>query len=182
MKGYSETLDYLYGLEKFGIVFGLASVTRILSLIDNPHKALKTVHIAGTNGKGSVASMVATGGPAARVTDVGLYTSPHLISFTERITVNGEPISEKEVVELTQFIRERIEENDAGLRFTFFDFTTALAFEYLRRKRVDLAVIEVGLGGRLDSTNVLQPLVSVITNVALDHQDYLGNTIEDDSP
>jgi dihydrofolate synthase / folylpolyglutamate synthase len=177
MKGYSETLDYLYGLEKFGIVFGLDGVERILSLIDNPHESLRTIHVAGTNGKGSVASMVAEMARRAGYS-VGLYTSPHLISFTERITVNGKPVSEKEVVELTQFIRERIEENDAGLRFTFFDFTTALAFEYLGRQKVDLAVIEVGLGGRLDSTNVLLPLVSVITNVALDHQDYLGNSLE----
>lgn len=177
MKDYSGTLDYLYGLEKFGIVFGLAGVTRILSLLGNPHDSLRTVHIAGTNGKGSVASMVAQAAKQAGYR-VGLYTSPHLISFTERITVNGEPIDEAEVVELTQFIRERIEEHDRELRFTFFDFTTALAFEYLRRKKVELAVIETGLGGRLDSTNVLLPLVSVITNVAMDHQDYLGNTIE----
>jgi dihydrofolate synthase/folylpolyglutamate synthase len=177
MKDYSGTLDYLYGLERFGIVLDLAGVTGILSLIDNPHNFLKSVHIAGTNGKGSVASMVARIARQAGYT-VGLYTSPHLISFTERIAVNGEPISEAEVVELTQFIRKRVEKKNKELRFTFFDFTTALALEYLRRRKVDLAVIEAGLGGRLDSTNVLLPLVSVITNVALDHQDFLGNTIE----
>jgi len=177
MKGYSETLDYLYGLEKFGIVFGLAGVTRILSLIDDPHKSLRTVHVAGTNGKGSVAAMVARIAREAGYR-VGLYSSPHLISFTERITVNGEPITEEEVVGITRFMRERIERDAPDLHFTFFDFTTALAFDYLRRKNVDLAVIEVGLGGRLDSTNVLMPLVSVITNVALDHCDYLGDSVE----
>jgi dihydrofolate synthase/folylpolyglutamate synthase len=177
MKGYSETLDYLYGLEKFGIVLGLEPVSHLLSLIDNPHKTLKTVHIAGTNGKGSVASMVAAVARQAGY-KTGLYTSPHLVSFTERITINGEPITENEVVDLTRFIRGRIEDNDVAMPFTFFDFTTALAFEHLRRKGIDLAVVEVGLGGRLDSTNVLLPLVSVITNVALDHQEYLGSTIE----
>ncbi len=182
MKGYSETLDYLFGLEKSGIVVGLDHITHILALIGNPHESLRAVHIAGTNGKGSVASIVSEIARRAGYR-VGLYTSPHLVSFTERITIDGEPISERDVAELTAFIRERIEAADTqdkngALAFTFFDFTTALAFEYFKRKIVDLAVIEVGLGGRLDSTNVLLPLVSVITNVALDHQDYLGETIE----
>jgi dihydrofolate synthase / folylpolyglutamate synthase len=177
MKGYPEALEYLYGLEELGIIFGLEHVSRILSLIDDPHKSLRAVHVAGTNGKGSVAAMVAT---IARRADynTGLYTSPHLVSFTERIRVNGEPITEKEVVELTQFIRGRVVAGDPAMSFTFFDFTTALAFEYFKRKGVDLAVVEVGLGGRLDSTNVLLPLVSVITNVALDHEDYLGTSVE----
>jgi dihydrofolate synthase/folylpolyglutamate synthase len=109
----------------------------------------------------------------------GAYTSPHLISFTERITVNGEPIREEEVVELTQFIKERTDREDRQRTFTFFDFTTALAFVYFKRKGVDVAVVEAGLGGRLDSTNVISPLVSVITNVGLDHQDYLGATVEE---
>lgn len=175
MKGYSETLEYLYGLEKFGIVFGLDSIRWILSLIDNPHEAFKTIHIAGTNGKGSVAAMLAAVLRAAGYR-TGLYTSPHLVSFTERITVDGAAISEEEVVELTQFIEGRI---DSDRPFTFFDFTTALAFECFRRKGVELAVVEAGLGGRLDSTNVIGPMVSVITNVEFDHQDYLGSTIEE---
>jgi len=178
MKGYSETLDYLYGLEKFGILFGLENIKWILSLIDNPQDAIRTVHVAGTNGKGSVASMLSeilkTAGYAT-----GAYTSPHLISFTERITVNGEAISEEEVIDLTRFIKERIDREDGGRHFTFFDFTTALAFLYFKRKGIDIAVIEVGLGGRLDSTNVIYPLATVITNVALDHKEYLGDTIED---
>ena len=178
MKEYNDTLRYLYNLEKFGIVFGLENITWILDLIDNPHKALKVVHIGGTNGKGSVASMLSyilkEGGYC-----VGKYTSPHLMSFTERITINEEEITEEEIVELTAFIREKIEKKDSNRFFTFFDFTTALAFEYFYRKNVDIALIEVGLGGRLDSTNVVEPLVSIITNVGLDHTEYLGNNIMD---
>ncbi len=178
MKGYSETLDYLYGLEKFGIVFGLENIRWILSLLDNPQDSYQSIHVAGTNGKGSVASMVSfvLKGAGFRT---GAYTSPHLVSFTERITVDGEPIREAEVVELTQLIKKRTDEEDRQRTFTFFDFTTALAFVYFKRKGVDVAVVEAGLGGRLDSTNVISPLVSVITNVALDHQDYLGDTVEE---
>jgi dihydrofolate synthase/folylpolyglutamate synthase len=178
MTGYSTTLEYLYGLEKSGIVFGLDNIFWILSLIDNPHTFLKTIHIGGTNGKGSVARMSSAILQEAGYT-VGCYTSPHLVSFTERITINDGEISESQTVELTAFIRERVETADRSRSFTFFDFTTALAFEYFRRKKVDLAVIEVGLGGRLDSTNVILPLVSVITNVDFDHMDYLGGSIHE---
>jgi dihydrofolate synthase/folylpolyglutamate synthase len=178
MKEYSQALDYLYGLEKFGMAFGLENITWLLGLIGNPQESLKAVHIAGTNGKGSVAAMLSemlkTAGYAT-----GRYTSPHLVSFTERIAVNGDCIMEAEVAELTQFIKERVDREGSGRRFTFFDFTTALAFEYFKRKGVAIAVVEVGLGGRLDSTNVLRPLVSVITNVAFDHQEYLGNTLRE---
>jgi dihydrofolate synthase/folylpolyglutamate synthase len=178
MNGYSATLEYLYGLEKSGIVFGLDNIHWILSLIDNPHNLLKTIHIGGTNGKGSVARMSSAALREAGYR-VGCYTSPHLISFTERIAVDDVPISEAETVELTEFIKGRIEAAGPSRRFTFFDFTTALAFEYFRRKKVDLAVIEVGLGGRLDSTNVVHPLISVITNVDFDHMDYLGESINE---
>ena len=109
----------------------------------------------------------------------GTYTSPHLVSFTERIVANGDHITEAEVAELTQYIKERVDRQDCGRPFTFFDFTTALAFEYFKRKDVAIALVEVGLGGRLDSTNVLRPLVSVITNVAFDHQEYLGNSLKE---
>jgi len=160
------------------MVFGLDNITWLLGLIGNPQDSLKAVHIAGTNGKGSVASMLSeilrTAGYAT-----GTYTSPHLISFTERIVVNGDYISEGEVAELTEFIKERIDREENARPLTFFDFTTALAFEYFKRKGVAIAVVEAGLGGRLDSTNVLRPLVTIITNVALDHQEYLGNTIKE---
>jgi dihydrofolate synthase/folylpolyglutamate synthase len=178
MNRYSATLEYLYGLEKSGIVFGLDNIRWILGLIDNPHEHLKTIHIGGTNGKGSVARMSSAILREAGYR-VGCYTSPHLVSFTERIAIDDVKISEAETVELTAFIRGRVEVADSSRRFTFFDFTTALAFEYFRRKKVDLAVIEVGLGGRLDSTNVIFPLVTVITNVDLDHMDYLGDSIEE---
>lgn len=174
MTEYSNALAYLYGLEKLGIVFGLKNIQWILHHIGNPHNLLKTIHIGGTNGKGSVAAMLSSAYKAAGY-KVGTYTSPHLVSFTERITINEEQINENEVAELTAYLRDAIERADHDRIFTFFDFTTALAFEYFRRHKVDLAVVEVGLGGRLDSTNVVNPLVSVITNVAMDHMDYLGD-------
>ena len=177
MRDYSAALEYLYGLERFGMVFGLENISWILNIMGNPHKALKTVHIAGTNGKGSVTGMIA-GMLRKEGYSAGAYTSPHLVSFTERIAVNGEEIREEEVAELTEYIREGIQKEDRNRFFTFFDFTTAIAFEYFRRKKVDIAVIETGLGGRLDSTNVIEPLVSVITNIAYDHTEYLGSTIE----
>jgi len=176
MTEYPNALEYLYNLEKFGMVFGLDNVQWILNGIGNPHKFLKTVHIGGTNGKGSVAAMLSHILKAAGYR-VGKYTSPHLVSFTERITVNEERITEAEVADLVASMRQRAESVDPKRTFTFFDFTTALAFEYFRRSNVDIALIEVGLGGRLDSTNVVNPLVSVITNVAFDHMDYLGEDI-----
>jgi dihydrofolate synthase/folylpolyglutamate synthase len=178
MTAYPNVLAYLYSLEKFGIVFGLENIQWILDSIGNPHGFLKTVHIAGTNGKGSVAAMLSHILKAAGYR-VGKYTSPHLVSFTERITINEEEITEAETAELTAFIRRQIESVDPNRAFTFFDFTTALAFEHFRRKHVDIALVEVGLGGRLDSTNVVNPLISIITNVAFDHMDFLGNDILD---
>lgn len=160
------------------MVFGLENILFILSTIGNPHEKIKTIHIGGTNGKGSVAYMISEILQSLGY-NVGLYTSPHLCSFTERIRVKGQKIKEEEVVELTSYIKEKIEEKDKNRFFTFFDFTTALAFEYFHRKKVDIGVIEVGLGGRLDSTNVINPLVSVITNVDYDHMDVLGPTLFD---
>ncbi|MBS1238647.1 MAG: FolC bifunctional protein, partial [Deltaproteobacteria bacterium] len=174
---YEETLKYLFGLEKFGMIFGLDNIRWLLDIIENPHHFIKTVHIAGTNGKGSVATMLACilkeGGFR-----VGKYTSPHVVSFTERITVNEKAITEEQVVEIADYIHDRVIEKDKNRSFTFFDFTTALAFEYFRREKVDIAIIETGLGGRLDSTNVISPLLSIITNVAYDHIDQLGPSLE----
>jgi dihydrofolate synthase/folylpolyglutamate synthase len=178
MKDYSDALGFLYGLEKFGMVFGLENIAWILDLIDNPQRSLKAVHIAGTNGKGSVATMLSHILKEAGY-KVGKYTSPHLVSFTERITINEKEITREEVATLTEMIKEKAWREDRGRFFTFFDFTTALAFEYFRRQKIDIAVIEVGLGGRLDSTNVIDPLVSIITNVSLDHTDYLGHSVSD---
>ncbi len=178
MKGFAGTLEYLYGLEKFGTVFGLENIEWILNLLDNPERHLKTVHIAGTNGKGSVASIL------SRMLreegyKVGKYTSPHLLSFTERISIDEVEITEEEVAAIAHVIREKIRHNDENRFFTFFDFTTALAFQYFHENETDISVIETGLGGRLDSTNVIRPLVSVITNVEYDHMDYLGGEIPD---
>ncbi len=163
--GYEDSLKYIHGLERFGSVFGLDNISRLLGSIDDPHRAFRSVHIAGTNGKGSVATMIACILKEAGYS-VGKYTSPHLVSFTERITVNEEEITEEEVAALTDHIRGRADRKCPGGFYTFFDFTTAMAFEYFRRKKVDIAVVETGLGGRLDSTNVIEPLVSIVTNVA----------------
>ena len=175
---YQETLAYLFSLERLGMVFGLESITRLLQLVDDPHKRLQTIHVGGTNGKGSVCAFISSvlqkGGYK-----VGLYTSPHLVSFTERIQINGKEIAWDEVARLTELLRSRGEEEGVPQQFSFFDFTTALAFYYLALQQVDVAVIEVGLGGRLDSTNVLLPLITVITNVTREHADILGNTVQE---
>jgi dihydrofolate synthase / folylpolyglutamate synthase len=174
--GYEESLEYLYGLERFGSVFGLDNISRLLGSLGDPHRSFPSIHIAGTNGKGSVATMISSILKEAGYR-VGKYTSPHLVSFTERITVNEEEITEKDVALLTGRIRESAARRYPGGFYTFFDFTTAMAFEYFRTKKVDIAVVETGLGGRLDSTNILEPVISVITNVSFDHMGELGNTI-----
>jgi dihydrofolate synthase/folylpolyglutamate synthase len=173
---YHQSLDYLYSLEKFGMIFGLTQVERILSAIGNPHREIQTIHIGGTNGKGSTAAMMSSILQKEGYR-VGLYTSPHLTRFTERIKVNGEEIEEKEVAALTEWMKKEIETAGITPPFTFFDFTTAMALRYFNQKLVDLAILEVGLGGRLDSTNVVDPLISIITNIAKDHEAYLGKTI-----
>lgn len=175
-KDYQQSLDYLYGLEKFGMIFGLEKIKAILEAIGNPHLEVQTIHIGGTNGKGSTAAMMASILQQEGY-HVGLYTSPHLIRFTERIKVDGKEIDPEVVAELTDWIRERIEISGVTPPFTFFDFTTAMALLYFKQKRVDLAILEVGLGGRLDSTNVVEPLLSVITNVSKDHEEVLGRTL-----
>jgi len=173
---YRQSLEYLYGLEKYGMIFGLTQVRRILRAIGDPHKGLQAIHIGGTNGKGSTAAMMASI-LLREGYRVGLYTSPHLVQFTERIQVNGKQIEKEEVATLTGWMREKVEE--AGIRspFTFFDFTTALALLHFSQKMVDLAILEVGLGGRLDSTNAVDPLLTIITNISKDHEDVLGKGI-----
>ncbi len=174
--GYQRSLDYLYGLEKFGMIFGLTKVEEILEAVGNPHREIQAIHIGGTNGKGSTAAIIAS---ILRREGyrVGLYTSPHLIRFTERMKVNEKEIEKEEVASLTEWMRERIETAGIAPPFTFFDFTTAMAFLYFKQKMVDLAILEVGLGGRLDSTNVIDPLLSIITNIGKDHEDVLGKGI-----
>lgn len=173
---YKKSLDYLYSLEKYGMVFGLTQIRKILKAIGNPHEEFFSIHVGGTNGKGSTAAMIASILEKEGY-KVGLYTSPHLINFTERIKINGKEIEEKEVIKLTDWMRERIGAYGIEPHFTFFDFTTAMAMQYFKQNMVDLAILEVGLGGRLDSTNVINPLLSIITNVSKDHVEYLGKNI-----
>jgi dihydrofolate synthase/folylpolyglutamate synthase len=174
---YSDTIDYLYGLRKYGIKLGLEKTDIILSLLGSPHKSFRSLHVAGTNGKGSVSAMLSSI-LAAHDYTVGLFTSPHLASFTERIRVGKEEITEEEVSALTGEIREALLHSTTPLpEPTFFEFVTAMAFLYFRRKGVQWAVIETGMGGRLDATNILTPAVCIITKVGLDHREFLGNTL-----
>lgn len=176
--GYQDTIDYLFGLQKHGIKFGLENSRLLLDLLGAPHRKFRSVHIAGTNGKGSTArfldAMLQSAGHR-----VGLYTSPHLVSFTERIRINSAPIPERRVVELAERLKQhaRAAGGGAGMSPTFFEVTTAMAFAYFAEEGVDVAVVEAGMGGRLDATNLLAPALSVITNVELEHQEYLGSTI-----
>lgn len=176
---YSEAVSYLYNsrppFHQIGAAAykpGLENTLRLMAHVSNPHTQLKAIHVAGTNGKGSTSHLIAAALQASGLR-VGLFTSPHLVSLTERIRVNGQPIPEAEVAE---FIEQNKDFLDT-LQPSFFETMTALAFAYFVKEKVDIAVVEVGLGGRLDSTNVLTPILSVITNIGLDHTEFLGNTL-----
>lgn len=175
---YQETIDYLFGLQKHGIKLALSNSVRLMEMLGGPHRAFRAVHVAGTNGKGSTSAFIASMLQASGYR-VGLYTSPHLISFTERIRINNVPISEQKVVALARRVREECKRASpaSALNPTFFEVTTAMAFTYFAEEGVDIAVIEVGMGGRLDSTNVITPLVSVITNIDIEHAEFLGDTL-----
>lgn len=168
-----KDLDFLYSLHSRGIRLGLENTLKLMEYLGNPQEKIKTIHIAGTNGKGSTASMIAkileTSGKK-----VGLYTSPHLINFNERIRINGRAISDREIQEYVKQNREYFIKNQV----TFFEATTGMAFSHFLAQKVDIAIIETGLGGRLDSTNVLQPMLSIITEISYDHMHILGDTIE----
>jgi len=163
---------YLASLNVDTMHFGLAAITELLSRLGNPQNSYKTILIAGTNGKGSTAAMTSSILCSAGY-NVGLYTSPHLVDVRERIVINGKKISLKEFNQTITYVKGKKEQP-----VTYFEFLTAAAFVYFQRQKVDIAVLEVGLGGRLDATNVCKPLVSVITNIALDHMDCLGNTLD----
>jgi dihydrofolate synthase/folylpolyglutamate synthase len=173
---YNETVHFLYDLRKHGIKLGLENPAKLLAVLGEPHNSFRSIHIAGTNGKGSTAAIIASILRKNNIS-VGLFTSPHLASFTERIKINNIPISENEVISLTTHIRDTI--NNSGIQPTFFEFVTALAFFYFAQKKVDWCVIEVGMGGRFDATNILLPEISVITNVGIDHSEFLGKGIPD---
>ena len=176
---YQETCEYLYNqmpmFEKQGATGykeGLSNTLTLDEHFGHPHKAFATIHVGGTNGKGSVSHTIASILQESGYR-IGLYTSPHLVDFRERIRVNGTPISENYVVEFVDKERAFFE----PLHPSFFEVTTAMAFKYFRDMEVDIAVIEVGLGGRLDCTNIITPLVSVITNISYDHTQFLGETL-----
>lgn len=176
---FEESLNWLYGFEKFGIKLGLERISHISERLGNPQNNYKIIHVAGTNGKGSVckflASILTSGGY-----EVGVYLSPHLQRFSERIVVDNKEISEDEFVLLIDKIKPIVDEmiRDDSTP-TFFEIVTAIAFQYFSDKDVDFAVIEVGLGGKYDATNIVSPMVSVITNITLEHIDILGKTIKD---
>ncbi|MFN3396340.1 MAG: bifunctional folylpolyglutamate synthase/dihydrofolate synthase [Thermodesulfovibrionales bacterium] len=173
---YNDAISYLYGLQKFGIKLGVDNTTRLLSILGEPHNEFRTIHVAGTNGKGSTSAMIASM-LQAHGYRVGLFTSPHLVSFTERIRINNREIKESEVINLTSEIKALIEILGTDISPTFFEFVTVMAFLYFSRKNVDWAVIETGMGGRLDSTNVITPAATVITKIGLDHREFLGSTL-----
>ena len=167
-----EILQYLYGLERFGIKLGLEVIEQLLNTLDNPHYQFKSIHVVGTCGKGSTAAFLAKILQEAGY-NVGLYTSPHLVRFNERIQINRREISDQELIALTQEIKQELD----ILQPTFFEFTTALAFLYFARKKVDIAIIEAGMGAKLDATNVITPELTILTNVDFDHMAYLGTTL-----
>ena len=175
-----DPLSYLFSLEQFGIKFGLDNISTLVTRLGHPDRAFRSIHIAGTNGKGSVTAMVdaairAAGHRSAR------YTSPHLVDLSERFVIDGRPVAHETLVAAVADVRDAVESlrADGSLTAppTFFEVTTAVAFELFKRARVDTAVLEVGLGGRLDSTNVVSPIATAITSIALDHEQYLGSTL-----
>jgi dihydrofolate synthase/folylpolyglutamate synthase len=180
LKSYQETLDYMYAklpmFQRIGSAAYKDNLDNTIALckrLNNPEHKFKSIHIAGTNGKGSTSHMLASILQAAGL-KVGLYTSPHLKDFRERIKINGQPIPQQYIVDFINVHKAFFEE----LQPSFFEMTVGLAFDYFATQKVDIAVIEVGLGGRLDSTNVVTPEISIITNISFDHVTLLGNTLE----
>ncbi len=177
---YKETIDYLFQqlpmFSRIGVAAfkkDLSNIIELCSVLDNPHKKFRTIHVAGTNGKGSVSHMLAAILQTAGY-KTGLYTSPHLNDFRERIKVNGEMVNEDFVITFTANIQSHIKR----IHPSFFEITVAMAFDYFAKQEVDVAVVEVGLGGRLDSTNIITPELSIITNIGWDHMNLLGNSLE----
>ena len=177
---YTQTLDYLFSrlpiYQRIGVAAYKADIGNIATAskyLKNPHTQFKSIHIAGTNGKGSTAHMLASILQESGI-KVGLYTSPHLKDFRERIKINGEMIAQKQVV---TFVKENLIFFEK-MELSFFEFTVAMAFDYFAKQKVDIAIIETGLGGRLDSTNIINPELAIITNISLDHTNLLGDTIE----
>lgn len=177
---YNQAVGYLQDLTRFGVNLGLDRITELLRRLGDPHLAIKVIHIGGTNGKGSTLAMVSSILKAAGYR-AGAFSSPHLSTYTERYSINGEEISPERMAGLLDLIRPHLKDMiEEGFESpTEFEVCTALAFQYFYEERVDFLVLEVGLGGAIDSTNVVKPLVSVITNVSLDHLDRLGSTVRE---
>ena len=176
---YNQTVKWMFGLQRFGSKPGLTNIRHLLRQMGDPHKNFKAIHITGTNGKGTTTAIIASILQAADY-KVGMFISPHLSSFTERITINGERVQPKAVIDIVKEMKPIIDEmiEDPELRHpTFFEVITAIAFRHFSEQGVDFAVLEVGMGGRLDATNVVQALVSVITNVSLEHTYVLGKSV-----
>ena len=176
---YTQAIEYLYNsrppFHQVGAAAykpGLGNTLRLMAHVGNPHERLRTVHVAGTNGKGSTSHLIAAVLQASGL-KVGLFTSPHLVDLRERIRINGQPIAEERVIDFVERNREFMDK----LQPSFFETMTAMAFACFVEQNVDIAVVEVGLGGRLDSTNVLTPILSVITNIGFDHMEFLGDTL-----
>ena len=174
---YPDTIQFLYGLRLFGAKFGLDTTFKLAALAGNPQEKLRFIHVAGTNGKGSTCAMLESIYRTAGLR-VGLFTSPHLVSFRERIQVNRQLIPESEVVRLVGELQPVVQQFPADDHPTFFEAITVMALKYFADQKCDLVIWETGLGGRLDATNIVTPLASVITNIAFDHQQWLGDTLE----
>jgi dihydrofolate synthase / folylpolyglutamate synthase len=174
---YSEAIQFLYGLRLFGAKFGLENTLKLAALAHEPQKRLRFIHMAGTNGKGSTCAMLESIYRAAGLR-VGLFTSPHLVSFRERIQIGRQWIPEKEVVRLVDELQVWLGQFPKDHHPTFFEVVTVMALEFFADHACDVVIWETGLGGRLDATNIVTPLASVITNIALDHQQWLGDTLE----
>jgi dihydrofolate synthase/folylpolyglutamate synthase len=174
---YPESIQFLYSLRLFGAKFGLENTFKLAALAGDPQAKLRFIHVAGTNGKGSTCAILERIYRAAGLR-VGLFTSPHLVSFRERIQVDRELISEVEVVRLTAELQPLLQQFPADHHPTFFEVVTVMALRHFADQRCDLVIWETGLGGRLDATNIVTPLASVITNIAYDHQQWLGDTLE----
>jgi len=174
---YSEAIQFLYQLQMFGARFGLETTRRLAALVGNPQERLRFIHVAGTNGKGSTCAMLESIYRHAGLR-VGLFTSPHLVSFAERMQVNREMIPEADVARLVSELQPLLEQFPADAPPTMFEMVTVMALRWFAEQRCDLVIWETGLGGRLDSTNIVTPLASVITNIGWDHQQWLGDTLD----
>lgn len=171
---YNKCIQTMYGLRRFGIKLGLSTIKSMMHGLNNPQDSFSCIHVAGTNGKGSIASSIASILKESNYR-VGLYTSPHLVRFNERIRINNQPVSNKNIVEAY----EALKKISTGQREpTFFEYATAMALYEFGKQKVDWAVIETGMGGRLDATNIIKPVLSIVSNISLEHGMYLGNTIK----